>query len=112
MIPTFRPDRYLEPAAPGWPELMARLAEVSGVETGDYAGFVAAMEARRRHFIAHGATSADHSHADVRTDPLEPAEADRIYRAALAGEVTAPRRSRCAGTCCSRWRGCPARTAW
>ena len=46
------------------------------------------MEARRRHFIAHGAVSADHSHEDVRTDPLEPAEADRIYRAALAGEAT------------------------
>ena len=68
---------------------MARLGEVSGVDTGDYAGFVAAMEERRRYFIAHGATSADHSHEDVRTDPLEPAEADRIYRAALAGDATA-----------------------
>ena len=52
-------------------------------------GFVAALEARRRYFLAHGATSADHSHEDVRTDPLEPAEAARIYRAALAGEATA-----------------------
>ena len=48
-----------------------------------------ALEERRRYFIAHGATSADHSHADVRTDPLEPAEAARIYRAALAGAATA-----------------------
>ena len=48
-----------------------------------------ALEERRRYFIAHGAISADHSHADVRTDPLEPAEAARIYRAALAGEATA-----------------------
>ena len=48
----------------------------------------AALEERRRHFIAHGAVSADHSHIDVRTDPLEPAEAARIYRAALAGEAT------------------------
>ncbi len=87
VIPTFRPDRYLEPARPDWPALMTRLAEVSGVDTGDYPGFVAAMEARRRHFIAHGATSADHSHEDVRTDPLAPAEADRLYRAALAGET-------------------------
>ena len=87
VIPTFRPDRYLEPAGPDWPELMARLAEVSGVGTGDYPGFVAAMEARRRHFIAHGATSADHSHEDVRTDALEPGVADRIYRAGLIGAV-------------------------
>jgi glucuronate isomerase len=46
------------------------------------------MEARRRYFIEHGAVSADHSHIDVRTDPLEPADAARIYRAALAGEAT------------------------
>jgi DNA-binding CsgD family transcriptional regulator len=32
--------------------------------------------------------SADHSHDDVRTDPLAEAEADRIYAAALAGEAT------------------------
>ena len=53
------------------------------LDTGDYAGYVRALEERRRYFIAHGAISADHSHADVRTDPLEPAEAARIYRAAL-----------------------------
>jgi glucuronate isomerase len=88
VIPTFRPDRYLEPAQPGWPAAVARLGEAAKADTGDYAGYVRALEERRRHFIAHGATSADHSHADVRTDPLEPAAAARIYRAALAGAAT------------------------
>ena len=88
VVPTFRPDRYLEPAQPGWGEAVARLGEAAGIDTGDYAGFVAALEARRRYFVEHGAVSADHSHLDVRTDPLEPAEAARVYRAALAGEVT------------------------
>ena len=88
VVPTFRPDRYLEPAQSGWGEAVARLGEAAGIDTGDYAGFVRAMEARRRHFIEHGAVSADHSHLDVRTDPLEPSEAARIYRAALAGEAT------------------------
>ena len=83
VIPTFRPDRYLEPAQPGWGDAVARLAEAAEIDTGDYAGYVRALEERRRYFIAHGAISADHSHADVRTDPLEPAEAARIYRAAL-----------------------------
>lgn len=90
VIPTFRPDRYLEPGQPGWPDAVTRLAEVADLDTGDYAGFARALEARRRHFVAHGAVSADHSHVDVRTDPLEPAEAGRIYRAALAGEATEP----------------------
>jgi glucuronate isomerase len=49
---------------------------------------VRALEARRRYFVAHGAVSADHSHVDVRTDPLEPAEAAGIFRAALASEAT------------------------
>jgi glucuronate isomerase len=87
VVPTFRPDRYLEPAQPGWGDAVARLGQAADLDTGDYAGFVAAMEARRRHFVEHGAVSADHSHLDVRTDPLEPAEATRIYRAALAGEA-------------------------
>ena len=88
VIPTFRPDRYLEPGQPGWRDAVTRLAEVADLDTGDYAGFVRALEARRRYFVAHGAVSADHSHVDVRTDPLEPAEAGRIYRAALASEAT------------------------
>jgi len=88
VVPTFRPDRYLEPAQPGWGDAVARLGEAADLDTGDYAGFVAALEARRRYFIEHGAVSADHSHLDVRTDPLEPADASRIYRAALAREVS------------------------
>jgi len=88
VIPTFRPDPYLEPAQFGWRDAVTRLGQVADLDTGDYAGFVAALEARRRYFIAHGAVSADHSHVEVRTDPLEPSEADRIYRAALAGEAS------------------------
>jgi len=89
VIPTFRPDRYLEPATSGWCAAIADLAKAADVDTGDHAGFVAALEARRRYFIAHGAVSADHSHLDVRTDPLDPTEAERIHRAALTGNVTA-----------------------
>ena len=88
VIPTFRPDRYLEVGQPGWRDAVAGLGEAADLDTADYAGYVLALEQRRRHFIAHGATSADHSHADVRTDSLAAGEATRIYRAALAGEAT------------------------
>ncbi|HEY6747867.1 MAG TPA: glucuronate isomerase [Mycobacteriales bacterium] len=88
VIPTFRPDRYLEPAQAGWAELVGRLGQVAGIDAGSYSGWVAAMERRRRYFIEHGATSADHSHEDVRTDPLDATEAERIYAAALAGDAT------------------------
>jgi glucuronate isomerase len=88
VIPTFRPDKYLEPASPTWNADVDRLAEVSGVDTGDYAGYIAAMENRRQYFKDNGAVSSDHSHIDARTDALEVAEAERIHASARKGEVT------------------------
>ena len=60
IAPTFRPDRYLEPAAPGWADAVKRLGAVADTDTGHYAGYLAALEERRRYFVAHGAVSADH----------------------------------------------------
>ncbi len=88
VIPTFRPDRYLEPAHDTWAADVAALGQAADVDVGNYRGYVCALEQRRRYFIAHGAVSADHAHADARTDPLEPHEADRLYRQALSGDVS------------------------
>ncbi|MEP7191401.1 MAG: glucuronate isomerase [Actinomycetota bacterium] len=90
VIPTFRPDRYLEASEPGWPAAVARLGAVAGEDTGSYAGWVRAMEGRRQYFISHGAVSADHAHTDCGTEPLASSEVDRIYRAAVAGTATPP----------------------
>jgi glucuronate isomerase len=68
---------------------VARLGATTGLDTTTYAGWVAAMEDRREYFIAHGATAADHAHTDIGTQPLEPGEAARIYRAALSRTATA-----------------------
>jgi glucuronate isomerase len=87
VVPTFRPDRYLEVSAPGWIEAVARLGEVSGADTGSFTGWVDAVQERRAHFRAHGAVSADHSHTDVGTEPLD--DPERVYRAALAGTASA-----------------------
>lgn len=89
VIPTFRPDRYLEPGADGWPDAVATLGAAADTDTGDYRGFLTALRRRRRYFIEHGATSADHSHADVRTDPLDEAVAADIYTRALRREASA-----------------------
>ena len=74
--------------SPTWGADLDRLAAVSGVDTGDYAGFVAALEDRRRYFRQHGAVSTDHSHPDARTDVLETAEAGRLFTRGRAGEIT------------------------
>src|SRR4051794_26666740 len=89
VLPTFRPDRYLEPAQPGWRSAVDGLAAATGTDPADLPGFLTALEQRRAYFVAHGGTSADHSHADVRSDPLDDAEAARIHRAAYDGRATA-----------------------
>jgi glucuronate isomerase len=88
VIPTFRPDKYLEAASSTWNADVNRLAEVSGIDTGDYVGYLAAMENRRGFFKDNGAVSSDHSHVDARTDTLETSEAERIYALARQGSVT------------------------
>jgi glucuronate isomerase len=88
VTPTFRPDRYLEPARPGWADAVKRLGTVADTDVGDYAGYVAALEQRRRFFVSRGAVSADHGHADAVAAPLDRAEAERIYDSALAGQVS------------------------
>ena len=89
IAPTFRPDRYLEPARPGWAGAVAQLAAATGLDTGTYQGFLTALEDRRRYFIARGAVSADHGHADAVAEPLGTAELERIYADAVHGPVPA-----------------------
>ena len=88
VVPTFRPDKYLEPARADFNESMDALAAASGEATDTWAGWVAAMENRRAFFKANGATSTDHSHADLDTTPLERAAAEALFAKARAGEIT------------------------
>ena len=88
VVPTFRPDAYLEPARADWNARIDRLGEVSGVDVDSFAGWVAAMENRRAYFKAHGAISSDHSHADARVEPLDDAEAERLYALGRRSAIT------------------------
>jgi glucuronate isomerase len=88
MVPTFRPDRYLEPARADFPELVKALGAAADIDTSSYDGYLAALEERRRYFRSLGAVSTDHSHVDVVTQTLDRGEAARIYAAALVGAAT------------------------
>lgn len=88
VAPTFRPDRYLEPARPGWNELIDKLGQVSGESTDTWAGWISAMENRRAYFKANGSVSSDHSHADLGTEPLPRAEAEQLYAKARRGQLS------------------------
>ncbi|MCU1678157.1 MAG: Glucuronate isomerase [Frankiales bacterium] len=88
VVPTFRPDSYLEAAVPGWADRVARLADASGIDTTSYDGFLAALEDRRRFFVANGATATDHGHGDAVMSPLSHEAATRLFDDARAGVVT------------------------
>ncbi|MBX3092927.1 MAG: glucuronate isomerase [Cryobacterium sp.] len=89
IIPTFRPDAYLDPADPTFVEGAHRLAAWAGEAAGDYAGYLRALEGRRRYFIEHGAVSADHGVVEPFTIELDDAAASALYQRALAGKLTA-----------------------
>ncbi|MFP3466502.1 glucuronate isomerase [Leifsonia sp. SIMBA_070] len=91
VLPTFRPDRYLDPDVRGFAENVGRLLGATGQPT-TFAGYLAALEARRRHFIEHGAVSADHGVEEPVTFDLEPEDAERLFSLVLAGAADADER--------------------
>ena len=88
VVPTFRPDRLLEIARPGWRGDVEALAERSGVAISAYRDFVEALERRREAFVAAGARATDHGHLSADTTPMSEPEAARVFDAALRGEAT------------------------
>lgn len=94
VIPTFRPDAYLDPNKPNWLDKVGRLGEVSGTDVQTYEGYIAGLEQRRAYFKEHGCTATDHGCDDAVLQPLELADAKRIYSRALSGEATESERAR------------------
>ncbi|GAA4967059.1 glucuronate isomerase [Kineococcus glutinatus] len=85
VVPTFRPDALVHVDRPQWKSDVEQLAEVSGVPTATYAGFLDALRQRREHFARAGAMATDHGHVSADSTPLERADAERVYRDALNG---------------------------
>ncbi|MBO1752479.1 glucuronate isomerase [Actinotalea sp. BY-33] len=88
IVPTFRPDALLHLDAPTWAADVALLAERADLAVDSYDGYLRALEARRRAFLAAGARATDHGHLAADTTPLSAEDAGRIFAAALRGEVT------------------------
>jgi glucuronate isomerase len=91
VLPTFRPDRYLDPDSAAFAADVARLLAGEGQQT-DFRGYLTALEARRAHFIRHGATSADHGIEDPATVDLTDDEAAKLFQLAVSGRADARER--------------------
>src|SRR5690242_19724789 len=50
ILPTFRPDAVVNIAGAAWGEQIAALSRVSGIDVGDYPGYIRALEQRRAVF--------------------------------------------------------------
>lgn len=87
VLPTFRPDAYLDPMAPDFFERVERLTATNGTAVDDFAGYLESLEARRAHFIAHGAVSADHGVLEPYSVDLTDDEASALYARAVAGRL-------------------------
>jgi glucuronate isomerase len=86
VIPTFRPDAYLDPASPGFADRIQALQDTTG-HPGSFDGYLRALEDRRAHFIAHGAVSADHGVLEPFTADLSASDAERLFRGAREGRL-------------------------
>jgi glucuronate isomerase len=87
VLPTFRPDAYLNISHPQWQANVDRLLGAVPGGAG-YSGYLAALEERRRYFLERGAVSADHGVRTPSTLKLDDAEAARIFERARAGKAS------------------------
>ena len=87
VLPTFRPDAYIDPSAPDFRARIERLTDAHGTAPDDFAGYLSALESRRAHFVAHGAVSADHGVREPYTVDLSDDDASALYRRAVAGDL-------------------------
>ena len=87
VLPTFRPDPVLHPTRAAWRGDIAKLAEASGVDVGDYAEYLRALRVQRDFFIANGARATDHGHLLADTTPLADETAAELFARALAGHA-------------------------
>ncbi len=89
VVPTFRPDALINLDMGGWAQNIQKLSQVSGIDVHDYRSFVSALQQRRAHFKAMGATATDHAALTAHTELLTDPEANAIFGRALKGQATA-----------------------
>ncbi len=89
VITTYRPDSVTDPDFDGFAGNLARLGELTGCDTGSWAGYLEAHRIRRAFFRDHGATATDHGHPTAATADLAAAEAEALYRRVRGGAASA-----------------------
>lgn len=87
VLPTLRPDAFINTLATGWNQRTEELLAMTG-NSATHSGFVAAIAQRRQFFIDHGAFSVDIGAESAYTTILPGAEAEQLFQLALKGQIT------------------------
>lgn len=88
VVPTFRPDKYLDPRTLGWKANVEKLLAVVNQKENNYKNFISALEDRRKFFKQNGAFSSDHGVFEPYTCILDEKTASEIYQKALIGAAS------------------------
>jgi glucuronate isomerase len=87
VVPTLRPDAYIDPAAANFRVNAERMLSAAGAPV-TFAGYLTAMRERRAYFIERGAVSVDVGVTDPATAELTGPEAERLFQRALTGALS------------------------
>lgn len=89
VITSFRPDDVVDASREDFKQNVAKLAELTGEDTSDWQGYLAAIRQRRAYFKEHGrATATDHGHPTALTANLNEQQCQALLDKALAGTAT------------------------
>ncbi|HZQ39863.1 MAG TPA: glucuronate isomerase, partial [Rhizomicrobium sp.] len=86
VVTTLRPDEITDPDHDQFAASIRRIGELSGEDTGNWKGYLRAIENRRAFFRAHGATATDHGHPTAQTADLSLGEAEELFARVTSGK--------------------------
>lgn len=90
VITTYRPDAVVDPDYEGFHQNLQHLAKLTGEDTTDWQGYLAAHRRRRAYFKeVGGATASDHGHPTAQTADLSQAEARALFERVVSDRMEA-----------------------
>ena len=89
VLTTYRPDAVIDPDFEGFANALDQLGDLTGCDTGTWAGYLDAHRTRRAYFREVGATATDHGLASAETANLSPTEAKALFDRVRLGKADA-----------------------
>ncbi len=86
VVTTYRPDAIVDPDHPDFDHGLDRLGDLTGCDTGTWAGYLEAHRVRRAVFRDHGATATDHGAPTARTANLTGKECAALFDRIRGGQ--------------------------